>query len=60
MSKLEGNLDSSVYLVPFMSWLLLRVKVGTEVMAPPGAQTVTPRAPSPVGPRDDHVYGQPV
>ena len=45
--------------VPFMSWLQRRVKWGTEVMAPPGAHTVTPRSPSIVGPRDVHVYGAP-
>ena len=41
--------------VPFISWLQRRVKCGTEVMAPPGAHTVTPRSPSIVGPRDVHV-----
>ena len=29
----------------------LRVNCGTDVIAPPGAQTVTPRSPSMVGPR---------
>ena len=32
---------------------------GTDVMAPPGAHTVTPRSPSIVGPLLDHVYGVP-
>lgn len=42
-----------------MSWEYLNVKVGTEVMAPPGAQTCTPTPPSIVGPLEDHVYGAP-
>lgn len=46
--------------MPFISWLLRNVNVGTDVMAPPGAQTVTPLAPSAVGPLDDQVYGHPV
>jgi hypothetical protein len=29
-------------LVPFISWQLRKVKFGTDVMAPPGAHTVTP------------------
>lgn len=43
-------------LVPFISWLFLNVKLGTLVIAPPGAHTVIPAPPSIVGPRDDHVY----
>ena len=35
----------------------LRVNLGTEVIAPPGAHTVTPLSPSMVGPRLVHVYG---
>ena len=29
--------------VPFISWRLLRVQVGTGAMAPPGAETLTCR-----------------
>ena len=36
-----------------------RLNGGTDVIAPPGAQTVTPRSPSIVGPRLDQVYGVP-
>ena len=32
--------------VPFMSWVPRSVQLGTEAMAPPGALTLTPRAPS--------------
>lgn len=32
--------------VPFISWVPLNVQLGTEAMAPPGALTLTPRAPS--------------
>lgn len=32
--------------VPFISWLLWRVHLGTEVTAPPGAVMVTPMSPS--------------
>lgn len=46
-------------LVPFMSWLFLNVKLGTLVIAPPGAHTVIPAPPSIIGPRDDHVYDMP-
>lgn len=35
------------------------VNVGTEVIAPPGAQIDTPRSPSMVGPRLVQVYGVP-
>ena len=42
--------------VPFMSPFLFSVAVGTAVMATPGAQMSTPRAPSRVGPLEDHVY----
>lgn len=42
--------------VPFMSWVPRRVQFGTDAMAPPGALMLTPRAPSVVGPLDDHVY----
>lgn len=47
------------HLVPFISWFTRSKKLGTEVMAPPGAHTVTPLAPSAVGPRDDQVYAHP-
>ena len=46
-------------LVPFISCVPLRVNLGTEVMAPPGAHTVTPLSPSMVGPRELQVYGVP-
>ena len=46
-------------LVPFISCVPRMVNLGTEVMAPPGAQTVTPRSPSIVGPRELQVYGVP-
>lgn len=42
-------------LVPFMSCEQRSRKLGTDVMAPPGAQMDTPRLPSRHGPRDDHV-----
>lgn len=42
--------------VPFISWVPRRVQLGTDAMAPPGALMLTPRAPSVLGPRDDHVY----
>ena len=32
--------------VPFISWLFCSVQLGTEVTAPPGAVTETPRLPS--------------
>lgn len=35
------------------------MKVGTEVIAPPGAQMCTPIPPSIVGPLEDQVYGAP-
>mmetsp|Transcript_61850 Transcript_61850/g.184236 ORF Transcript_61850/g.184236 Transcript_61850/m.184236 type:complete len:223 (-) Transcript_61850:765-1433(-) len=43
--------------VPFMSLAPASVQFGIDVMAEPGAQTVTPRLPSCVGPRLVHVYG---
>lgn len=46
-------------LVPFMSWQLRKVNLGTDVIAPPGAHTVTPYSPSIVGPLDVQVYGIP-
>lgn len=46
-------------LVPFSSWVPRSVKLDTEVMAAPGAHTVTPLSPSIVGPREDHVKGIP-
>ena len=59
-ASFSSSLLSSLAMeVPFMSWLQRRVKCGTEVIAPPGAHTVTPRSPSIVGPRDVHVYGAP-
>ncbi|VEN54464.1 unnamed protein product [Callosobruchus maculatus] len=45
--------------VPFINWEYLNVKLGTEVMAPPGAHIWTPTPPSIVGPLEDHVYGEP-
>ena len=42
--------------VPFMSWRLLSVHVGTGAMAPPGAETETSSAPSETGPRLLQVY----
>ena len=42
--------------VPFISWRLFSVQVGTGAIAPPGAETETSSAPSAVGPLDDHVY----
>ncbi len=42
--------------VPFISCVPRSVQLGTEAMAPPGALMLTPRAPSVLGPRDDHVY----
>lgn len=39
--------------VPFMSWRLCRVHVGTGATAPPGALIETPISPSAVGPRLD-------
>lgn len=33
-------------LVPFINWHPLKVQLGTEAIAPPGALTQTPRAPS--------------
>jgi len=45
--------------VPFISCVHRKLNGGTEVMAPPGAQTVTPRSPSIVGPRLVQVYGVP-
>lgn len=42
--------------VPFISCVPRSVQLGTEAMAPPGALILTPRAPSVLGPRDDHVY----
>ena len=44
-------------LLPFISCVPLRVNLGTGVMAPPGALTVTPTSPSMVGPRELQVYG---
>lgn len=46
-------------LVPFSSWVPRSVKLDTEVMAAPGAHTVTPLSPSIVGPLEDHVKGIP-
>ena len=34
---------------------MLRFHTGTEAMAPPGAQMLTPRRPDMVGPREDQV-----
>lgn len=42
--------------VPFISWVPRSVQLGTDAMAPPGALMLTPRAPSVLGPLDDHVY----
>ena len=49
-AKLGAAMD-----VPFISPFLLSVAFGTVVIATPGAQMSTPRAPSNVGPREDHV-----
>ncbi len=46
-------------LVPFISCFNCVLDCGTEVTAPPGALMQTPRSPSAVGPRDDHVYCAP-
>ena len=43
-------------LVPFMSWRPAWVHCGTGAIAPPGALSVTPVAPSGVGPRLLQVY----
>ncbi len=45
--------------VPFISWVPRIVNWGTDVIAPPGAQMVTPLSPSMVGPREVHVKGVP-
>lgn len=42
--------------VPFISCVPRNVQLGTEAMAPPGALMLTPRAPSVLGPLEDHVY----
>ena len=42
--------------VPFMSWRTCSVHWGTGAIAPPGADSTTPVAPSGVGPLLDHVY----
>ncbi len=46
--------------VPFMSWVPRSANSPTEVMAPPGAHSVSPRSPSIVGPRELHVNWVPV
>ncbi|OTF81390.1 hypothetical protein BLA29_015032, partial [Euroglyphus maynei] len=38
--------------VPFIRALFLSVQFGTDVIAPPGPQTETPREPLQAGPRD--------
>ena len=38
-----------------LTWLRRSVHVGTEEIAPPGAQNETPSWPLRVGPREDHV-----
>lgn len=42
--------------VPFINCVPRKVQLGTEAMAPPGALTLTPSAPSVLGPLEDHVY----
>lgn len=42
--------------VPFMSWRTCSVHWGTGAIAPPGADSTTPVAPSGVGPLLDQVY----
>lgn len=42
--------------VPFINCVPRNVQLGTEAMAPPGALILTPRAPSVLGPLEDHVY----
>jgi len=42
--------------VPFISCELCRVQLGTEVIAPPGADMHTPIDPSTQGPLEDQVY----
>lgn len=42
--------------VPFISCRFCCVHVGTGAMAPPGAEKVTPKSPSAVGPREDQLY----
>ena len=42
--------------VPFISCRTCSVHWGTGAMAPPGADRITPVAPSGVGPLLDHVY----
>ena len=42
--------------MPFIIILPCSVQLETGAMAPPGAVKSTPRLPSKVGPRDDHVY----
>lgn len=41
--------------LPFMSWPLFNVHLGTLVMAAPGAAMEGPKAPSLVGPRLDQL-----
>ena len=41
--------------VPFICRLPASVELETGAIAPPGANTSTPSAPSTAGPRDDHV-----
>ena len=50
---------SQSVLMLFLTCEQRRLNGGTDVIAPPGAQTVTPRSPSIVGPRLDQVYGVP-
>ena len=59
--RVRGTFRIQLSIQPFVKLTCehLRLNGGTDVIAPPGAHTVTPRSPSMVGPRLDHVYGVP-